>query len=61
MTKYIVIYRMNDKVVESKKYDSMMQAILEQMKLDQFGISDTTIHLTTDGETELEYGMMRLK
>lgn len=50
---------MNDKQIDSKKFDSMLQAILEQMKLEQFNIIGT-IHQTTDGEEEKEYGINRL-
>lgn len=43
MTKYIVVYRLNDRVVE-KEFDSMTLAVLEQIKLEQYKMN-ATIHL----------------
>ena len=60
MTKYIVAYRLNDKVIESRKFDSLLVATLHQIELAEFHILNSTVHATTDGEEEKEYGINRL-
>lgn len=43
MTKYIVVYRFNGRVIE-REFDSMTMAIIEQIKLEAYG-QKVTVHL----------------